>query len=285
MKEIYVQVAEVALVCAMPISVIIYHLVSIGRAKPFSKSTYIAFVLATFVSIFLQFLIHVFGFITDDVTVMLVVFILGVISFVAFLLSASLVHKLPPDQDFSPANLKSFFTAILLINLIFPAILARIFINGCDNEHKEGAKPLINAIFEYKADNGHFPQDLSFLFPSYLAEIPDPVCLSIYHPFVSQLTSAKLLRSFDYSLMMKMIRLKKIDYSLLDCSVEEDGVYYEEYYLLVTTFDLRNEQRYNFSRDYWQTVPFSYGCGSYSSIQHHELTQNPSFLFLLSSSP
>lgn len=280
MKEIWVVIIKGIIAAVVPFLVIISYLFP-RESKQQSKSYY-AIILTTIVSVCLQFLGYIWGFLGDSIPIICVG---GLIFTIAFMSVIILQPKFASEEIKNSRLPKSFLLTILLSNLLVPIMLASWVVKECDDKHRQLATSLINAMAEFKADTGLYPNNLEMLIPDYVTEIPAPTCFSVYRPFASKITNPNLLRTIEYPLMIKMIRIEKTDYYLVDCSIEEDGTLEEEYYLVVLTFDFKNKQRYSFSQGFWQTIPLLYGCGSYSSNQRYELALTPSFPSHISSLP
>lgn len=146
----------------------------------------------------------------------------------------------------------------LLSNLIIPLYLSNLIVEKCDSRHRELAMPIINAITEYKADNGIYPAELRLLVPKHISDIPVPSCFLVYHPIIWKLTQPDFLRSVDYDLMMKLGKLQKLNYYILNSDWEEDGIHYEEHYLYVLKFNLNEFQRYNLLTQMWEENIYDY---------------------------
>jgi hypothetical protein len=235
--------------------VIAYYLLLITSRKYLSSKSFFTLGTIVFVSVLIQTLSNIF--INNDYLSIIFICGEGLISIVAFFVVFASTPIIFRNQQ-TAQQFSVVVVIALLFNLIIPIYLSDWIMNKCDSDHRELAVPIINAVNEYKVDNNEYPTDLNLLIPKYISDIPVPSCFLVYHPFISKLTQPDFLRSVDYELMMKLSKLQKIDYYVVNNEWDEDGVHYEEYYLYVLKFNLNKFQRYNILTKTWETIPDDY---------------------------
>ena len=173
-----------------------------------------------------------------------------------------------PEDIYSSVNKRILIvcSGTFLIALFLPPYAAFSIESYCSDEHRILAKRIIDAVNQYKISENKLPDDIAMLIPTHLTEIPSPKCFSVYQPFVPALTETDFLRSMDYWVMMDLIKLKKLDYHLKKCEWVEDDVYSVDLYLLVPTIDLDGKDRYNFSSNSWERIPYRHNeCLTYDT--------------------
>lgn len=234
-----------------------FRLCTTRQGNPISKNLILPGALLFMVYVVCQTIIHMYSLHEWDLAIVL--FCESFFALFGFLFILFVVTKNRSDQRVEDSRSSGIIVGLIAVyfsGLFLPSYIASKVETYCSEEAQRSAEVVISAVRKYASVEGKFPDGLRPLFPVYLKEIPSPTCLSTYSPFIPALTSTAFLRKMKYSVMMDLIKLKKLDYSFRQCEWNDEGVREVELYLIVPTVDLAGKLRYDFALDSWQRIPY-----------------------------
>jgi hypothetical protein len=132
------------------------------------------------------------------------------------------------NENIPKALVVGIISILSILLPLAPAIGGAAIRNRCDRMNREIGMTIVDAMKAFEIDHGEFPRHVTQLVPSYLSEVPSPVC-------------------FDKFLVYGITGAANAEFEIVDCA---------DVVLTVPDLSLGFPQRYNFADSEWSMMSF-----------------------------